>query len=1150
MSDAPKIQSFSPIKPMIYAYQTPTVPEHNGWTKIGYTASQTVEDRIAQQSHTINVLTVLRWREPAMYMDGSYETFTDHDFHRYLVNQRHVERGKDPDTGKPLEWFHIEPNPAHDEFFKFSHRDYEITEGSTYTLRDEQAAAVEKTQRYFESGGADFLWNAKPRFGKTLTAYDLVQRMKFRKVLIVTNRPSISDSWLNDFQTFIGWQYPYFFVSDNKGVLKQHAKLGKHANEGVMTREEYMKYLSSLDASAAGDDYKGMIAFESLQGLKTSKYFGGHSDVDKLQWISELDFDLLIVDESQEGVDTSLTEKAFENIHRAHTLYLSGTPFKQLAQGRFGDDQIFNWTYVDEQEAKQEHADGEDTNPYEVLPNMEMYTYRMSDMITSRIREGADVDDDGENEEYAFDLNEFFATKRNGTFVHEDAVKEFLHNLTTLEKYPFSTEELRGQLSHTLWILNRVASCKALAKLIEEEPAFQGYKVVVAAGDGKQPLTENGESLVNPDDADKVEATALERVKNAIANNPRTITLSVGQLTVGVTVPEWSGVLMLCNLNSASSYMQAAFRAQNPCTITAEVDGKPQPMRKETAYVFDFDPVRTLTIFEEFAENLSHSTTGAHAASSGSRAEQVKRLLNFFPVIGEDDEGRMVQLDAEKVMSIPRKIKSQEVVKRRFLCNFLFQNIAGIFGAPKEITDILNKLEPAKEEKHSKKDMEVRPADFTLDKDGNPVVDDADVNKDVKDLFSDEKIMVIDPVDIPPIPTIEQSQDPDTGYLSHVDMTTNTNLLAKQAKEQFREKVIAPIVQKHNLNARDSKKLAENVNHAFDAVVEQQRDAFNQKQAELRQAYTENLEQSEDPDERMQMLKDNAVKLAKDAETMMKDIVSQINEITDKEIKNVSRQAQTIKAEHEKKNDEDIMRAHLRGFTRTIPSFVMAYGDRDLRLSNFDDYTEDDVFHEVTGITEEEFRLLRDGGDYRDEVTGEKKHYDGHVFDETVFNDAIQEFLNKKEQLANYFDDSQTEDIFDYIPPQKTNQIFTPRWVVEKMVDELEHENPGCFDDPDATFADLFMKSGLYITEIVKRLYRSERMKQLFPDGEERIKHIFEHQVYGMAPTRIIYLIATNYILGFNDQLKASTTHFVQADAAEAAKSGTLQELVDEKFGK
>ena len=184
MANTPNIKSFTTIRPMIYAYQTPTVPAHDGWTKIGYTATQSVADRINQQSHTINVPTALRWSEPAMYMDGSFETFTDHDFHRYLVNQKHVERT--PGT----EWFHIEPNPAHDEFFKFSHRDYEITEGSTYTLRDEQAAAVEKTQRYFESGGTDFLWNAKPRFGKTLTAYDLVHRMGFTKVLIVTNRPS------------------------------------------------------------------------------------------------------------------------------------------------------------------------------------------------------------------------------------------------------------------------------------------------------------------------------------------------------------------------------------------------------------------------------------------------------------------------------------------------------------------------------------------------------------------------------------------------------------------------------------------------------------------------------------------------------------------------------------------------------------------------------------------------------------------------------------------------------------------------------------------------------------------------------------------------------------------------------------------------
>ena len=219
-------------------------------------------------------------------------------------------------------------------------------------------------------------------------------------------------------------------------------------------------------------------------------------------------------------------------------------------------------------------------------------------------------------------------------------------------------------------------------------------------------------------------------------------------------------------------------------------------------------------------------------------------------------------------------------------------------------------------------------------------------------------------------------------------------------------------------------------------------------------------------------------------------------------------------------------------------------------FGNFDDYTEDDVFLEVTGITEDEFRFLRDGGDYTNEETGETEHFDGHLFDEVVFNDSIEEFWKKKEELSDYFDESSEEDIFDYIPPQKTNQIFTPRWVVAKMVDELEENTPGCFDDPDNTFADLYMKSGLYITEIIKRLYRSTKMKKLFPDDKVRIKHIIENQVYGMAPTRIIYLIATNYILGFDENLLKGNHNFVEADAAEASKNGNLEALVEKHFGK
>jgi len=185
--------------------------------------------------------------------------------------------------------------------------------------------------------------------------------------------------------------------------------------------------------------------------------------------------------------------------------------------------------------------------------------------------------------------------------------------------------------------------------------------------------------------------------------------------------------------------------------------------------------------------------------------------------------------------------------------------------------------------------------------------------------------------------------------------------------------------------------------------------------------------------------------------------------------------------------------------------------------------------------------------------TGLMEHYDGHLFDEGVFNDSVREFLRKRRELADYFDESKTEDIFDYIPPQKTNQIFTPKRIVKMMVDKLEEENPGCFDDPEHTFADLYMKSGLYITEIVKRLYRSEEMKIWFPDDQERIRHILRKQVFGMAPSRIIYLIATNYILGFDDELKEEfireQKNFVEADAAEAAKAGTLKELVDQKFG-
>ena len=399
---APKIKSFTAVVPMIYAYNTPGVAYHDGWTKIGYTEKQTVNDRIKQQTHTAGIKPVIAWQDNAMYKDGSGEYFTDHEFHGYLE----VEKGVERESG--TEWFKINGADSRQHFDTFASRVFEETpdeEKYTYILREEQSEAVEMTKAYFENGGEEFLWNAKPRFGKTLSSYDLIRAMGLKKVLIVTNRPSISNSWADDFQKFIGWRGDFTFVSDTDALKNK---------KGVLSRQEY---LDRMFASGP-DNAPGMVAFESLQGLKGSVYFGG--EIDKLGWIHDIKdgFDLLIVDEAQEGVDTMRTERAFRSIKRKHTLYLSGTPFKALASEQFARDQIFNWSYADEQETKA-NWEKEEYNPYEALPRLEMYTYQLSAMIRERIEKGMDLSEDG-SAEYAFDLNEFFSTNESGKFIYPE----------------------------------------------------------------------------------------------------------------------------------------------------------------------------------------------------------------------------------------------------------------------------------------------------------------------------------------------------------------------------------------------------------------------------------------------------------------------------------------------------------------------------------------------------------------------------------------------------------------------------------------------------------------------------------------------------------------------------------------------------------
>lgn len=285
------------------------------------------------------------------------------------------------------------------------------------------------------------------------------------------------------------------------------------------------------------------------------------------------------------------------------------------------------------------------------------------------------------------------------------------------------------------------------------------------------------------------------------------------------------------------------------------------------------------------------------------------------------------------------------------------------------------------------------------------------------------------------------------------------------------------------------------------------------------------------------------------ADKLKQDLSESIDKFVQSSGEEVVSTIETHKREEEKATIETAIRDHLRGFSRTIPSFLMAYGTENVTLDNFDTIIPDDVFKEVTSITLDQFRFLRDGGDYTDEETGELSHFDGNLFDSVVFNDSVKEFLNKRDALSNYFDESNDEDIFDYIPPQKTNQIFTPKWVVKMMVDMLEKENPGCFDNPDKTFIDMYMKSGLYITEIVKRLYNSDKIKALYPDSTERLQHIFAKQVYGLAPTEIIYRIALRFILGFDKNNSITENNFRLADALVYSKEGTLQEKINELFG-
>lgn len=1115
-----KIKTAEKVAPMIYAYTTPGVVYHDGWTKIGYT-ERDVDARIKEQTQTVDVVAKKEWQDLAIFSDGKTR-FTDKEFHSYLTKNDIKRKDPKPDAEGCPEWFYISGDESYILFGKFK-RDKGVLESLgviPYVLRKEQKDAVKQTKDYFldNSHKAECLWNAKPRFGKTLSTYDLCKSLPdINKILIVTNRPAIANSWYDDYVKFMGTESGYYFVSNVDGLKDK---------KYVLSREKYLDLISE-------PNHKGCIEFVSLQDLKGSIYFGGMFD--KLREVSGLEWDVLIIDEAHEGVDTYKTDVAFDQIKRRYTLHLSGTPFKALANDKFPPKAIYNWTYADEQKAKHEWDESsEEENPYANLPQLNLFTYKMSDIVRDKVEQGADFDNDGQNEAFCWDLNDFFDTNASGEFIHNDAVDKFLDALTKQEKFPFSTEELRKELKHTFWLLRYVSSAKALAKKLQNHKVFKDYKIVLAAGDGN--LDNTGEST-NENEFNKTLKKSFDRVVDAIKNNDKTITLSVKQLAVGMTIPEWSGVMMLYKGERPEIYMQAAFRAQNPCLYYE----KGISFRKKNAYVFDFDPARTLNFFEQFANGLTEDTANGRG-DSDTRKQHVRELLNFFPVYGEDPNGEMIELDAEKVLSIPRSIHAKEVVRRGFMSNFLFQNVGNIFNAPKEVLDILQKFEPIKEPVGIKEDTK---EELNLDDEGNVVIPEEQVIGTANNVFGEKIYGDIEQSLIDTVATIQKEnenthkRDEKLNALLEAFHTNITDTLVKTAKENYGS----------DLSKSTQQALVRKINTTADTFVKKQYGNYQISNNKLENERSKELENAKQTGNVYKIAEINTKFDEKKKEiehNFMSSIQSEVKNVIDNAGRTIVDVVETDKKEKQKDSLMDNVRDHLRGFSRTIPSFLMAYGDENTTLENFDKIIPDEVFKEVTSISLDDFRKLRDGFDYVDE-NDENKHYNG-FFDSVVFDDSIKEFLKKKQDLANYFDDNSKEDIFDYIPPQKTNQIFTPKKVVKEMVDNLEKENPGCFDDPNHTFIDLYMKSGLYIAEIVKRLYRSASMKKLYPNDADRLNHIFAKQVYGLAPTEIIYRIAKSFILGFDKDIKINKHNLKQFDSLPFAQDGTLEQKLDEEF--
>ena len=705
-------KDFFPLRPeanpKIYAYED-TNPQYSGLLKVGYT-TQDVQQRVAQQYPTLRPGRPpyrIRLEENAMRNDGT--SFTDHEVHRYL--RRH---GYANPNG---EWFRCSVRDVKAAILAIrERRENEEQRTETFAMRPEQERAVEKTAEYFnryqreDKGKAPhFLWNCKMRFGKTFAAYQLAKQMGWKRLLVMTFKPAVQSAWEEDLKThvdFEGWQ----FISSKNGL-----------DPGRIDRKRPVVCFGSFQ------DFLGKN--RQTGGIKTRN-----------EWVHLTNWDCVIVDEYHYGAWREKAKDLFENEEKKEIefaqgegidyfdeeiipittnayLYLSGTPFRAIQTGEFIEEEMYNWTYSDEQRAKTEW-EGEN-NPYASLPRMVMMTYQMPDAIRS-------VAIAGEFNE--FDLNVFFSAEgedEDAHFIYEDEVQKWLDLIrgaytenivsdlklrTERPPMPFSHAPLLRTLTHTFWFLPSVSSCYAMRNLLDERQNsfYHDYRVVVAAG------TDAG-----------IGVEALPPVWEAMGNplKTKTITLSCGKLTTGVTVKPWTGIFMLRNSSSPETYFQAAFRVQSPWTIT-NLDGQSPnktEILKEECYVFDFAPDRALRQIADYSCRLN--------VDEFNPEKKVEDFIHFLPVLAYDGS-HMKRIDAAGILDIAMSGTSATLLARRWESALLvnvdndtlrrlmnnpdalnaLMKIEGFRNLNQDIETIINKSEAVKKAKKEANDKEISKA--------------------------------------------------------------------------------------------------------------------------------------------------------------------------------------------------------------------------------------------------------------------------------------------------------------------------------------------------------------------------------------------------------------------------------------------------------